>query len=188
MVVWVTGLSGSGKTTFCKKLLEKEFPGRLNILNLDGDVIRSLYGKSLGYSVEHRISHFERVQKMCEVFTGQGLTVLVALLYSTPELLKKNRELFKDYYEVFIDADMNLLKERDQKQLYSSGEKNVVGLDIEYTKPMESDIVINVNLDHQIVDQEVNSVISRITSSYKEKIRTFSPENSLSLDRGNELS
>lgn len=183
MVVWVTGLSGSGKTTFCKKILAENFHGRWNILNLDGDVIRSVYGKTLSHSVEDRLKHFERVQKMSKVFSDQGLTVVVALLYSTPELLQENREMFDDYYEVFIDANMELLKKRDQKQLYSSSVKDVVGLDIPYTKPKKSDILINVDLDNQNIDEQVNKVISRITEHYSRKIKLYG-EGNISLPNG----
>ena len=65
MVIWITGISGAGKTTIANSLIEKyknKFP---HLINLDGDVVRKLYGDDLGYEENDRISQIKRMQKIC---------------------------------------------------------------------------------------------------------------------------
>jgi len=149
MVIWVTGLSGSGKTTVCRalyELLKGECP---ELVLLDGDRIRQACGDDLGYRETDRMTQVKRLQRLAQLLSEQGLTVLVAVLYAHPDLLAWNRQHLPDYVEVYLRASRDLLQRRDRKGLYSGAAKgsvqHVVGMDIPWHEPTAPDMVINAD-------------------------------------------
>ncbi|MGA0108326.1 MAG: adenylyl-sulfate kinase [Candidatus Nanopelagicales bacterium] len=150
MVLWITGLSASGKTTVSRALLEiLKYSGASRVL-LDGDSVRELFGGDLGYDEESRIKHIQRVQRLTKFLTDQGIDVVVAALYSNRKILAENRKLFDKYFEVYLKADIEFLKLRENKSLYSKAQsneiKNVVGIDIIWQEPMNPDLVMDTNI------------------------------------------
>jgi cytidine diphosphoramidate kinase len=148
MVIWITGLSASGKTTL-SKAFEKEYKSQFpNMVLLDGDVIRQLYGNDLGYVESDRKIQIQRIQSIAVFLEQQGIIVLVAALYANEEILKRNRELFKEYYEVYLKAEISSLQKREIKEIYKQAlEKkmsNVVGIDIPYFEPVDPFILFHV--------------------------------------------
>jgi cytidine diphosphoramidate kinase len=143
MVIWITGMSGSGKTTLAVALRDLVKPTRQHTVLIDGDTIREAFGAGLGYDEPNRVVQINRIQKLAKILNDQDLIVIVAALYSHPDLLKWNRENFSSYTEVYLEASMNLLHKRDQKNLYSmakSGQtNNVVGIDIPWLAPSNPD-------------------------------------------------
>ena len=113
---------------------------------IDGDAVRELYGSDLLYTEEARVVQIKRLQNLANYISSQGQIVIVAALYSHPDLLKQNRVLFNTYFEVYIEASLGLLRERDPKGLYSKADKgempNVVGLDIPWHAPKSPDMHI----------------------------------------------
>ena len=95
MIIWITGLSGSGKTTISKELFKKYKPKIKNLVCVDGDVIRNLYDNDLAYDEKSRIKQIIRVQNLCDYLNQQGLIVLVAALYNNKDLMQWNRKKFK---------------------------------------------------------------------------------------------
>tara|TARA_B110000240_G_C13158185_1_gene308236 strand:+ start:13 stop:543 length:531 start_codon:yes stop_codon:yes gene_type:complete len=149
MIIWITGISGSGKTTIARELIsmfKKFFP---EMVNIDGDEIRELYGNDLGYEEKDRIIQIKRIQRLCLLLEKQNLLVLVSTLYSSDELLAWNRKNFKEYYEIYLDAPIELVEKRDVKGLYKRAknglESNVVGVDICWNKPQNPNLTINFN-------------------------------------------
>ncbi len=149
MVLWITGLSASGKTTVGKAFLEISKDSGASKVFLDGDSVRELFGGDLGYDESSRIQHIQRVQRLAKFINDQGVDVVVAALYSNGELLADNRKLFREYFEVYLRADINFLKTRENKSLYTksqSGEINdVVGVDIKWQEPINPDLIIDTN-------------------------------------------
>ena len=147
MVIWLTGLSGTGKTTIVKILYGILKPQISNLLFIDGDVIRSIFQNDLGFDLPSRILQINRIQELTGFLERQGLVVIVSALYSNPALLSINRKNFLQYFEVFIETPMSVLEERDTKNLYSNSRKgltsNVVGIDIEWDPPQNPDLIIN---------------------------------------------
>jgi adenylylsulfate kinase-like enzyme len=143
MIIWITGMSGSGKTTLATALRDIVKPTKPNTVLIDGDTVREAFGPSLGYDEPNRLVQINRIQKLAKILNDQDLIVIVAALYSHPDLLKWNRENFVSYTEVYLEASMELLRKRDQKNLYSmaaSGQtNNVVGIDIPWYAPSEPD-------------------------------------------------
>jgi len=143
MVIWITGLSGSGKTTLATALRDLLRPGNPQVVLIDGDVIREAFGASLGYSEADRATQIGRIQRLAKILSDQDLIVIVAALYAHPDLLAWNRKNLNNYNEVYIRASMDLLRRRDQKQLYSTASAtrtaNVVGIDIPWHEPTDFD-------------------------------------------------
>ena len=156
MVIWITGMSASGKSSLCnhfKSIYKDEFP---SIFILDGDVIRDFYGNDLGYEVSDRVVQVKRMQKIAKFCESQGALVLVAILYGNDELLSENRHIFADYREVYIKADIQKLERREFKGLYSGARaghiKNVVGVDIKWIEPKRPDLVFDISTNDYELD------------------------------------
>ena len=139
-----TGLSGAGKTTigglFYRRLRERN---RLVTL-FDGDQIRTVFGSS-GYSTEERLRAARRGFPLYRVLTDQGISVVCCSIAMYDEIRDWNREHIENYKEIYIKVKMETLYRRDQKGLYSSGAKQVVGVDLPYDEPKRPDIIIENN-------------------------------------------
>jgi len=163
MVIWITGLSGSGKSTLAIALRDLLKLRLSHVVLIDGDTVRETFGKSLGHSEEERRTQIRRIQGFAKFLADQDQIVIVAALYSHPELLNWNRENLRGYFEVYVDASMDLLRKRDQKSLYSMAERgqvqDVVGIDIPWYAPSDPDLVIDADvqalpsdLSHQVIE------------------------------------
>lgn len=141
-----TGLAGAGKSTigglFYRRLCEK----RENVYLWDGDQRREAgEGAGLGescYSTEARRSGAKHVFRRCLEMTEQGTDVVCCIIGMYDDVRAWNREHFENYKEIYIKVTMETLYRRDQKGLYSSGAKEVVGVDLPWDEPKTPDVVI----------------------------------------------
>ena len=149
MVVWVLGLSGAGKTTLCQAIHDLMKPLMPSLVVLDGDVVRQAFGHDLGHAEADRIRQFHRLQSMAKVLADQDIPVIVASVYSNPDLLSWNRKNLSGYFEVFLNASVQTVKLRDSKGLYrdaAAGKiQDVVGIDIPFHPPISADFLIDAN-------------------------------------------
>jgi len=149
MVIWITGLSGSGKSTIADSIYETLKPSMPELVVLDGDIIRELFGKSLDYSEPSRVIQVKRLRTMARFMSGQGLVVIVTVLYSHPDLMAWNRENILDYFEIYLDTPLDVVIKRDAKGLYTKAKNgempNVVGLDVPWHAPESPDLHIPGN-------------------------------------------
>tara|TARA_A100001015_G_scaffold279581_1_gene340906 strand:+ start:552 stop:1088 length:537 start_codon:yes stop_codon:yes gene_type:complete len=166
MIIWITGISGAGKTTLAKSILNRYKKYLPNLINIDGDTVRDLFGNDLDYSEKSRVLQIKRIQRLCLFLSKQELIVIASALYASSELLKWNRENFIDYFEVYLEAPLALVKRRDPKNLYKKYdkgiEKNIVGLDIPWHKPKNYDIKIKME-----EELSIDMIIERISSRIK---------------------
>jgi adenylylsulfate kinase-like enzyme len=148
MVIWITGLSASGKTTLCKTFENKYRTLIPNLVILDGDSVRELYGNDLGFTERDRQKQIGRMQSISEFLEKQSLIVMVAALYSNNDLLNKNRNIFSNYYEIYLKAEINQLQKREFKGLYKNALlnniKNVVGVDIPWHEPIQPNLIFDI--------------------------------------------
>lgn len=146
MVVWLTGLSGSGKSTLAKEIFTIAKPRVPNLVLLDGDGLRDIFGGDLGHAIPDRKRNADRICGMCKLLDDQGIHVVCAILSIFPESRSWNRANYSCYYEVYIDAPFDDLVQRDGKGLYRAAfegkERNVVGVDIPFEPPDDPDLVI----------------------------------------------
>ena len=148
-IIWLTGLSGSGKSTIAnlieKKLIAK---GRHSYL-LDGDNVRHGLNKDLGFTDADRVENIRRVAETANLMLDAGLIVITSFISPFRAERDMARTLFADdeFIEVFVDASLAVCEQRDPKGLYKkarAGEiKNLTGLDSPYENPLNPEIVID---------------------------------------------
>ena len=134
VTVWLTGLSGAGKTTLAERLLpELENRGH-RVETLDGDVVRTHLSKGLGFSREDRDENIRRIAWVASLGTRHGATMIVSAISPYEETRTEARERIGDFVEVYVKCSLDRLIERDTKGLYKralSGEiKNFTGNNI----------------------------------------------------------
>ena len=166
MVIWLVGMYASGKSTLAeeiKGILEKE---NNNVLVLNGGDIRQILGGDLSYSLEDRKRNAERVSRICKYLSDQGMVVICAILSIFEETRKWNRDNIDRYHEVFVDVSLNNLLLRDTKHVYRkalNGEaEHVVGVDIEFLKPRNPNIVIDNNQPRESLAELAQIVVDDI--------------------------
>ena len=144
-VIWITGLSGAGKTTLSEQLIYDLRRRGDFVIGLDGDQVRSVISRDLDYSVESRIEQITRTRNLAKLLYDNGLTVVVSALYSNNELLSNNRLTFNNYFEVYLKVSIETLIKRDSKGIYNKYRRgkmnNVVGMDIEWQVPRKPDLI-----------------------------------------------
>tara|TARA_B110000483_G_scaffold74804_1_gene93080 strand:- start:856 stop:1371 length:516 start_codon:yes stop_codon:yes gene_type:complete len=147
-LIWITGLSGSGKTTIGKGVFQKLKEKEVNTVFVDGDQYREVFGAS-GYTKAERLVVAKNIVKLCNFLIDQNINVVCCTISLFKEIHEQNKKQFKNYYEIFVSCEIEELIKRDQKELYSKalkGEiKNVVGVDIKYNKPSNPFLLIDNN-------------------------------------------
>lgn len=160
MVLWIIGLSGAGKTTLSKLVHNRLKPTTSNLVLLDGDVLRALFGNDVDHSIEGRLKNAERLSQLSKFLSDQGIHVIAAVLSIFPEWQMWNRENISDYSEVYLKVSMDVLEKRNEKLYLPALQgklKNVVGVDIHFPEPINADLIIDNNAEKNdfsdIVDQ-----------------------------------
>ena len=141
---WITGLSGAGKTTIGNLLygyMKDKYP---NTVILDGDALRQAFGNDLGYTKEDRLKSAMRFARLSKLLTEQGIFVICCTISMFDEVREWNRQHIKQYEEIYLDVPMEVLVERNQKNLYRGVKlglsQNVVGVDLEPELPKNPDV------------------------------------------------
>ena len=165
-VIWLTGLSGSGKSTIANEL---EY--QLNKMNyhtylLDGDNIRNGLNSDLGFSDKDRKENIRRISEVAKLFLDAGIITITAFISPFIEDREKAREIIgEDFIEVFIDTPIEVCIKRDPKGLYQkalNGEiKEFTGINSPYEKPKNPDIHIetaktNISLSVALIIKYLN--------------------------------
>jgi len=119
MVYWITGLSGAGKTSVGEILVDLLRKQNRNVVFLDGDIMRSVFGDSFGYSYEERKNLGFIYARLCKMLAEQGLTVVCCTIAMFDVLREWNAANISGYTEVYLKVPFSVLKTRNKKGLYS---------------------------------------------------------------------
>lgn len=156
-VYFFTGLAGAGKTTIGGLFYRRMKAKRNDVVLLDGDQLRRLsFHKTSGYTTEERRRGAYYNFEMCKMLADQGIDVVLCSISMYSDCRAWAREHIEDYKEIYVKAARETLYRRDQKGLYSSGTKNVVGVDLLCEEPEHPDVVIEndgLETPEQIVDK-----------------------------------
>ena len=161
LVIWFTGLSGSGKSTIANSLDVELNKRGLRTYILDGDNIRMGLNRDLGFSNLCRKENIRRISEVAKLFADSGTIVMTAFISPYLEDRKSAREVIgPDYIEVFVNTPIEECVKRDPKGLYKkaiAGEiKGFTGIDAPYEKPLNPEI----NLDNLSIEKSVEIIIN----------------------------
>ncbi len=144
--LWMTGLSGSGKTTIAK-IMEKQLKDRgIKIERLDGDVVRQSLTRDLGFSKEDRDKNIERVTFVAKLLSRNGVGVIASFISPYQAVRDMARSETTNFIEVYVYAPLEVCAERDVKGLYQkafAGEiPNFTGVSDPYEEPANAEVVV----------------------------------------------
>jgi len=169
MVVWLTGLSGAGKSTIGKELylqLKEKNPATVFV---DGDEIRKVFKHELmpvDYTIKGRKKNAERICEICAWLDRQQIDVVCCMLSIFSESHEWNRMTYSKYFEVYIDAPFEELVKRNPKNLYrlamNGKVNNVVGIDIKYEAPESPDMIVYNDRPFRKPEDIAQEIISQI--------------------------
>jgi adenylyl-sulfate kinase len=149
VVVWLTGLSGAGKSTVAQHLAPRLRALGKRVELLDGDVVRTHLSKGLGFSREDRDTHVGRVAFVAHLLARNGVTVLVAAISPVRETRDRARSLIGDFLEVHVSTPLEECIKRDVKGLYKramAGEiPQFTGISDPYEAPIAPDLVVDTS-------------------------------------------
>jgi len=167
MVIWIIGLSGAGKTTIGHQVYKKIRSHHSNTVLIDGDEIRDIFksnNKQKDYSILARKQNADRICAMCKWLDKQGINVVCCILSIFEESRNWNKLNYSNYFEVYIRAPIEFLKKnRDYKGIYAQAVQgklnNVVGIDIPFSEPHNSDMIIDNTIEKDNFDNIANEII-----------------------------
>ena len=170
-VLWLTGLSGSGKSTIAQDLERKLYNQGFLCQVLDGDNIRSGLNNNLGFSIEDREENIRRIAEISKLYLHTGVITICSFISPTEKIRAFAKKIIgeQDFVEVYINAPIEVCEDRDVKGLYKkarSGEiKGFTGIDSPYEEPTNPAIEIKTDecSVEQASDKIYNQVIEQIT-------------------------
>lgn len=166
-VIWLTGLSGAGKTTIAHALSERLQTAGYKVEILDGDVVRQHFSKGMGFSKEDRIENIRRVAYVAHLLARNGIVTIVALISPYQEGRNYARHLIGDFVEVYVKCPLNVLIERDVKGLYAKALRgeipNFTGISDPYEPPTNPEVIVET--DKETVQESVNKIWQALEDS-----------------------
>jgi len=171
LLVWFTGLSGSGKSTIANKLEQELFRRKIHTYSLDGDNIRKGLNSDLSFSEEDRHENIRRIAEVGKLFVDAGMVTITAFISPLHNDRKLAREIIGpgDFLEVFVNTPLEICEQRDVKDLYKkarAGEiTNFTGIDAPYEAPIDPDIEIKT------LEESLEESVQRLVQIIEDKIR-----------------
>ena len=163
-VIWITGLSGAGKTTVAAALDQCLRERGLIPILLDGDILRNLFkstnkiGKT--YNREARIKLALKYAHLCKTLSSQGFTVIIATISMYNEAYVWNRTNLPNYCEIYLKVPLKELRRRDPKKIYQrydAGDlSDVAGLDLAVDEPVEPHVILDFETHPSLYDSPTN--------------------------------
>ena len=159
MILWLMGISGAGKTTIGRRL--KQYLDQEQIKNylLDGDEVRDLFDRDLGYSDQEREANIKRIILGAYLLDKNDIVGIVCNISPLEHLRALARRKISGYHEIYLKKDLRTSVERDVKGVYQAnmGKTQVVGIDVAFEEPQHPDLVLEV--DRMSEDETYQAVL-----------------------------
>jgi len=160
--VWLTGLSGSGKSTIAVELEKRLWDRGVRAYILDGDNVRHGLNKNLGFSPADRTENIRRIGEVAKLFTEAGMVAITAFISPYREDRDQVRALMPDdFVEVLVECPLEVCEQRDVKGLYQKARagqiKEFTGISAPYEPPAKPELALRT--DRQTVDQSVAAIV-----------------------------
>ena len=161
-VLWLTGLSGSGKSTIAQALERKLYNEGFFTQVLDGDNIRSGINNNLGFSLEDRKENIRRIAEVAKLYLNSGIISINSFISPTIEIRNFAKEIIgaNDFIEIYINAPLEICEQRDVKGLYKKARKGEIkgftGIDSPYEAPLNP--ALEIKTDELSLDASVEVI------------------------------
>lgn len=162
--VWLTGLSGSGKTTIALSLAGELETCARRVEVLDGDVVRTHLSKGLGFSREDRDTNIARIAFVASLLTKHGAAVISAAISPYAQARADARDRIGNFLEVYVRCSLDALVRRDVKGLYRKALQGDIahftGVSDPYEAPQAPDVIVDT--EHESVAVSVNKIVDAL--------------------------
>ncbi|MBQ7823586.1 MAG: adenylyl-sulfate kinase [Bacteroidaceae bacterium] len=166
LMIWFTGLSGSGKSTIAIAL-ERELHKRgLLCRILDGDNIRSGINNNLGFSEADRVENIRRIAEVCKLFIDTGVIAIAAFISPNNDLREMAASIIgkENFMEVFVNTPLEVCEQRDVKGLYAKARKgeikNFTGISAPFEAPAHPDLTLDTS--KLTIEESVDVLLEKI--------------------------
>jgi len=157
MVIWLLGISGSGKTTITQELKKHFDKDGVKSFIIDGDIVRDFYDNDLGYSKEDRVANIKRIMLSAYLLEQNGIIPIVANISPFEFLREFAREKFNNYFEVYLKRE---LKEIKNKDFVYKDSTDVVGVDMVFDEPTKPSLTLDTGT--LSLDECVSKILKEI--------------------------
>lgn len=170
-VLWLTGMSGSGKSTIAEALERKLYNAGFFVQVLDGDNIRSGINNNLGFSIEDRKENIRRIAEIAKLYLNSGVITLNSFISPTLEIRQFAKDIIgeENFEEIYINTPLEICEARDVKGLYKkarAGEiKGFTGIDSPYEAPVSP--VVEVKTAEMTIDESAQKIFDYIVPKIK---------------------
>jgi len=165
-VIWLTGLSGSGKSTIAEGLEKKLYKNDFLTQILDGDNIRTGINKNLGFSELDRLENIRRIAEVSKLFLNCGIITVNSFVSPTNDVRELAKEIIgeKDFIEIFINCPLEICEQRDVKGLYAKARKGEIkdftGISAPFEAPLSPSLELKSN--ELSIEESIESIFSFI--------------------------
>jgi adenylylsulfate kinase len=170
-VLWLTGLSGSGKSTIAQHLERKLYNEGFFAQVLDGDNIRSGINNNLGFSMEDRIENIRRIAEVAKLYLNSGVITLNSFISPTRAIRNDAKNVIgeADFLEIYINAPLEVCEARDVKGLYKKARKGEIkgftGIDSPYEAPENP--FLEIKTDELSLEESVELIFRELAAAIK---------------------
>lgn len=160
-VVWITGLSGAGKSTVAHMVWQRLRAQGDAAIYLDGDVLREMLGRVDAHTPEQRLELAGTYARICHALAAQGMTVVCSTISMFHSVRRWSRANTPRYVEVYLRVPADELRRRDPKGLYARRDGKMIGVDLPFEEPEAPDLVID-NLSPMTPEMACERIMSTL--------------------------